>query len=141
LGITVTLGTLVLGGLILYSLIDFAPVGAFTHGAGTRLSFCVLTFARSHDRVPASLDELAASDPSARQWLKDEWGRQFLYSTEPDAVVTITSLGRDAKPGGEHADIDRVWKLHLTNARGEWIDTKDDKDLSQWVNDLPAAKY
>ena len=38
---------------------------------------------------------------------KDPWGRDYVYAND-GGVFTITSLGRDGKPGGEGVDADIV---------------------------------
>ncbi|MCW3847449.1 type II secretion system major pseudopilin GspG [Sphingomonas sp. LB-2] len=40
---------------------------------------------------------------------KDPWGRDYVYAVEGGAF-TITSLGKDGKPGGEGVDADLVQK-------------------------------
>ncbi len=122
-------------------LLDVAPAGSSTHSSGIRLSYGILRYARSHDAVPVSLAALEAADPQCHQWVKDEWGRSFQYTVESDGTVTVTSLGRDAKPGGNHANTDRVWRLHLKNTSGQWLNPENDADIAQWLANIPPPKY
>jgi hypothetical protein len=62
--------------------------------------------------LPKSLEELPRSDDFQGRFRRDEkgrpldgWGRPLLYSTD-GTKYTITSFGRDSKPGGGGLDYD-----------------------------------
>ncbi len=69
------------------------------------------TFARIHiyaqtkRAVPSSLDVLPKRDGYANQTM-DGWDRPLQYRIAADGTITLTSLGRDGKPGGSGADAD-----------------------------------
>ena len=138
IALAVALGAIAMLG---YLLIDRVPEGASTHAHATRLSYILLAYAREHNQAPASLDELASANPSAKHWIKDEWGRPFLYAVEPDSVVALSSRGRDGKSGSERANLGLAWRLHLKNPHGDWIDQKNETDLDHWFADLPRAQH
>lgn len=64
--------------------------------------------------APNSLSDLVRQPSGANGWLgpyaregdlKDPWGREFQFSADGNAF-TLTSLGKDGKPGGQSYDAD-----------------------------------
>ena len=64
--------------------------------------------------APSSLSDLVRQPSGASGWLgpyaregdiKDPWGREFQFSADGNAF-TLTSLGKDGKPGGQSYDAD-----------------------------------
>jgi len=50
--------------------------------------------------------------------ITDAWGRRLLYSVDEDGIITVSSLGRDGKPGGEGRDADIVLRHRTRNEDG-----------------------
>jgi hypothetical protein len=48
----------------------------------------------------------------------DAWGRRLLYSVDDDGIISVSSLGRDGKPGGEGLDADIVRRNRTRNEDG-----------------------
>ncbi len=71
----------------------------------------VQIYARRNGAVPPSLNVLPKRRGYANQ-ITDGWHRPLLYHVAPDGVITITSFGRDGKPGGtgEDADISESYR-------------------------------
>lgn len=46
-----------------------------------------------------------------RDITKDEWGNQIIYTVDSEGFITLTSLGRDGKPGGKGKNSDTI--LHF----------------------------
>lgn len=65
----------------------------------------VQLYAETNRAVPLSLDALPRRKRYANQ-TTDGWYRPLQYRVTPDDVITITSLGRDGKPGGTGEDAD-----------------------------------
>jgi hypothetical protein len=65
----------------------------------------VQIYAKTNGAVPPSLDVLPKRKGYANQ-ITDGWHRPLLYRVAPDGVITITSFGRDGKPGGTGEDAD-----------------------------------
>jgi uncharacterized protein YceK len=62
-------------------------------------------FWNQHGKVPAKADEL----PDVKDHdcsMKDGWGRELQWVSDGATKVTVTSLGRDGKPGGTGDDAD-----------------------------------
>jgi hypothetical protein len=67
-------------------------------------------YAKEHGTTPPSLDVL----PERKGYMNritDGWGRPLLYEVSDDGRLTLTSYGKDGKPGGsgEDADISRSY--------------------------------
>jgi general secretion pathway protein G len=88
------------------------------------LELALDTYRLDNDAYPSTAQGLDAltrrpvGEPEARNWrgpyLKravplDPWGHPYLYQSPADSIgrdYALTSLGRDAKPGGEGEDTD-----------------------------------
>jgi general secretion pathway protein G len=78
-------------------------------------------YAKAHGTIPASLDVLPNRDGYTNR-TTDGWGRPLIYSIGNDGLLTLTSYGKDGKPGGEGADADIVKSYYSKRADGSlWV--------------------
>jgi len=68
-------------------------------------------FAEKHKKMPVSLEELPNREGYDER-ITDGWNRPLKYVIDSNGIVTITSFGRDGKPGGvgEDADISKSYR-------------------------------
>src|SRR5260370_849109 len=64
-------------------------------------------YARDHGQLPASLAELPKPERHEQREF-DPWGRVLHYEVDRNGIVSLTSFGRDGKPGG------RLWNADFT---------------------------
>jgi hypothetical protein len=78
-------------------------------------------YAKEHGTVPSSLDVLTRTGEDVT-WLTDRWGRPIVYSVSDEGRLTLTSFGRDGKPGGTEKDADMSSSLHTRFSDGTlWV--------------------
>lgn len=65
----------------------------------------VQLYAKANRVAPPSLDALPKRKGYANQ-ITDGWHRPLHYRLASDGVITLTSLGKDGKPGGTGEDAD-----------------------------------
>jgi hypothetical protein len=80
----------------------------------------VLRYAKIHNSLPKSPRDLPEI-PGKISGVQDAWGREILMSFE-DAKATLTSLGRDGKPGGTGEDADMTGAFPLKDQNGDWAE-------------------
>ena len=68
----------------------------------------------------------------------DGWGRPLLYSVDENGIISVSSLGRDGKPGGEGLDADIVRRNRTRNEDGS-LDIDDEywSVTSEILGDAP----
>ena len=84
---------------------DVIPPDAMTGTAMIETFARINLYAESNGSIPLSLDVL----PTRKGYMNrttDGWGRPLMYSVATDGVITLTSFGADAKPGGIGPDAD-----------------------------------
>jgi hypothetical protein len=59
----------------------------------------------------------------------DGWGRDLIYEVDDGGVVSLKSLGRDGKAGGEGKDADIIHRYRTRNADGSL-----NIDIENWVS-------
>ncbi len=96
------------------------PPRSSTHGTIWVMKQRILRYARLHNCLPKSLGDLPEI-PGKIDWVQDAWGRDIIMSFA-DGKGTLTSLGRDGKPGGTGDDADMTGVFPLKNEKGEWAD-------------------
>jgi type II secretion system (T2SS) protein G len=84
----------------------------------------ILIFAAARNRLPRSLDELPTnvSWPNRHSSKDDAWDGHILYKVSPDDLVTLTSYGKDRRPGGAGDAADIVGRFHAFGPKGGWAD-------------------
>ncbi len=90
------------------------------------------SFVATNGRAPSNLEELARYEPAVST-LKDGWGNPLVYQVESSGVVSITSLGKDKRPGGPGQNADSVWSFALKDQSGNWIGTNWQKGSLDWL--------
>ena len=86
-------------------------------------------FAIEHNHLPSSLRE-TAEIPGYDNSIKDAWGFPIIYSVDTNGVVTLTSLGKDNKPGGNGDNADMVGVFPSRQPNGRWSD-----EFVEWTTD------
>lgn len=70
-----------------------------------------------HRDYPKDLSVLPKRDRYANQ-ITDGWGRPLIYNVDEKGVISLKSLGRDGKVGGDGPDQDIVRQHRTRNADG-----------------------
>ena len=94
-----------------------------THTAIGETFYRVHLYGKQRRKVPDSFDVLPVREGYANK-TTDGWDRKLILEIKDDKVMTITSYGKDGKPGGEGEDAD-ISESH-------WL-RKEDGSL--WVGD------
>lgn len=118
---------------VAFLLVETVPVRSLTSSRMKGTMGRVLAYAREHDKLPATLAELPASE-GFRHVSEDAWSRQLGYSFDAADVVTFRSLGADGRPGGERDDRDMVGSFDARDASGRWH-----AEIPRWIVD-PLAR-
>jgi hypothetical protein len=99
------------------------------------------TFIADNGRAPSNMLEIARYRPVNTVW-NDGWGRPLLYHVNASGVASLTSLGKDGRPGGLGQDADLVWTFALKDRFGNWIGTNWQSGSLEWLSDpLRPARY
>jgi hypothetical protein len=78
-------------------------------------------YAQTNRAVPSSLAVLPKRDGYANR-TTDGWGRSLQYSLSTDGIITLTSFGRDGKPGGSGEDADTSESYFTKKSDGSlWV--------------------
>src|SRR4051794_39780777 len=93
-----------IGGVCL--LVDVVPPRSLTFGHMHMMKRRFLRYAAGNDSLPKGLKELPHIQGYANE-VTDGWGQPILWKIDGDEV-TLTSFGRDGKPGGTGEDADIV---------------------------------
>jgi hypothetical protein len=100
------------------SLVDKIPPQCSAYTTIVVMKQRILRYARLHDSLPKSPRDLPEM-PGKGSENQDAWGREILMSFA-DGKATLTSLGRDGKPGGTGEDADMSGVFPLKDKNGEW---------------------
>lgn len=103
-----------------------------TYTSVVRLRTAINSFVAANGRAPLNLGELARYEPAVST-LKDGWNNPLVYQLESFGVASITSLGKDNKPGGSGRNADSVWSFALKDQSGNWIGTNWQKGSLDWL--------
>jgi len=77
-------------------------------------------YMQEHRAYPTSLDVLPKRQGYANR-VTDGWNRKLIYRVDEDGVISLTSLGRDGKQGGEGEDRDISKRRKTRNRDGTWM--------------------
>jgi hypothetical protein len=85
-------------------------------------TFCDLDlYAKNYKKIPSSLQEIPRGG-GYKNLTIDGWGHPLVYGIDKDGVITIASLGRDGKFGGEGDDSDISVSYYTKRPNGDlWI--------------------
>jgi Type II secretion system (T2SS), protein G len=65
------------------------------------------SYARQRGSLPQSLDGLPREETRTSK-ITDGWGRRLLYDINNDGTITLASLGKDGRPGGDGDNADPI---------------------------------
>ena len=114
---------LVVGAVQLFRSLKISPESltrAALQGAMVRIHMYML----EHREYPPDLTVLPEREGHDNR-LTDGWGRPLLFSVDEEGIITVSSLGRDGKPGGDGPDADIVRRNRSRNEDGS-LDIEDE---------------
>jgi len=100
------------------------PPESLTHAGIQSTMVRIQMYMLEHRAYPPSLTVLPEREGHDNR-LTDGWGRPLLYSVDEDGIITVSSLGRDGKPGGDGRDADIVRRNRSRNEDGS-LDIEDE---------------
>ena len=105
--------------LVIFSCFDLLPARGLTGIRMETMKQRILHYARTHNELPKTAADLPLLT-SRDNTVQDGWGRDIRFEIATNGIVTLTSLGRDGRPGGtgDDADITRAFPAH--NPQGGW---------------------
>jgi len=121
LHIVLIIGAVAVAGLVGYVVLfgNFVPPISQTGLAMNSCKERIQQYALEHDKLPAKLSDTKEIAGTFNSNI-DGWGNDIIYSADANGVVTLTSYGKDKKPGGtgDNTDITGIFKSREIN--GEW---------------------
>lgn len=112
-----------------------------TDASATVVRNGINNFVADTGRAPSNMTEIARYRPVDKAW-NDAWNRPFLYQVNTSGIASITSLGKDGRPGGWGQDADLVWTFALKDHSGNWIGTNWQNGSHEWLSDpLRSARH
>ena len=106
--------------VVMFSLVGTIPPHSMTVGAMTETYARINLYLDKNGHLPPDLTGLPVRKTHINR-TTDGWGNQLLYSINQDQTVTLTSLGRDERPGGAGDDVDIFRQYRLVDGRLEEI--------------------
>jgi hypothetical protein len=106
---------------LIYLLVDVIPPDSLTEVTMHICKRRIQRYAVEHNALPSSLSE-TREIPNAYNSTKDAWGHEIVYTVDPNGIVTLTSLGKDNKPGGTGKNADMVGIYPSRQPDGKWSD-------------------
>jgi len=78
-------------------------------------------YAKTNRAIPLSLNILPQRE-GYDDSTTDGWGRPLIYSLTKEGLLTLTSMGKDGKPGGAGEDADISVSFHARKPDGSiWV--------------------
>lgn len=90
---------------VLNSMVTVIPPKSLTITAIGETHYRIYLFAESNGTLPARLADLPKRHGYTNR-IENAWGKPLLYEIDDSGVITLGSLGRDGKVGGEGDDED-----------------------------------
>ena len=102
--------------VIAMAMVDVMPASAVTPTVMGATSNRIGLFFQRNKRLPS---ELSALPESEEYWNRttDRWNRPLRYAIDGEDAFTLSSFGKDDKPGGAGDDADTIEKYRIV--RGE----------------------
>jgi hypothetical protein len=100
--ILAVLTLLAIGALILFT--DRIPPDCLTKNRMDGLQWRIRQSAQEHHCLPDSLSQLEKREGYDNS-SDDGWGREIIYTPNPDGTVTLSSFGKSGKPGSKDSII------------------------------------
>src|SRR5262245_56946734 len=88
-----------------YSVLPIVPPRSITATAIGETQVRIHMYMLAHRDYPADLSVLPRREGYANS-VTDGWRKQLIYAVDPKGIISLTSLGRDGKPGGGGDDAD-----------------------------------
>lgn len=101
-------------------LLNAIPPSEVTASSMTEVRFRINMYLEKHGKLPARLGELPERSGFDNQ-TTDGWGHLLAYEVNGD-VVTLTSHGRDGKPGGSGENSDAVQHYQVIAGKLQEVD-------------------
>ena len=101
-------------------LLNAIPPSEVTASAMTEVRFRINMYLEKEHKLPASLSELPQRSGFDNR-TTDGWGHLLVYAVNGD-VVTLTSHGRDDKPGGSGENSDEVRHYQVVVGKLQEVD-------------------
>ena len=99
------------------SLVTTIPPRNMTVGAMTETQVRIHMYMTANRTYPADLSVLPTRDGYANR-TTDGWGRPLIFSIDDRGIISLASLGRDGKVGGEGDDADIIRRYRTKNEDG-----------------------
>ena len=113
--------TLMMTAFLVVSCVDRITPVESTKSAIGETFVRISIYAATNMTVPLSLDVLPKRDGYSNQ-ITDGWGRPLEYRVTQDGIMTLTSLGRNGKPGGNGEDADMAESYFAKRPDGSlWV--------------------
>jgi hypothetical protein len=114
-------GLIVIAGFVGYIFIftDVVDPNSQTALAMNNCKQRIQKYAIEHNALPASLSDTNEIKGTFNS-NKDVWGNDIIYSVDANGLVTLTSLGKDNKPGGEGKNKDMTGTYQSRGLGGGW---------------------
>jgi hypothetical protein len=109
--------------------VDVIPPSGVTHSSIHMCKRRVQRYAIEHNVLPTTLNETKEIE-GFNTAIEDYWGHPILYSVDAKGLVTLSSYGKDNKPGGTGDDADLVGVYPSRQPNGKWSD-----ESVQWTKD------
>lgn len=122
----------VVGVLIVYN--EVIPPASRTYSAMHMCKRRIQRYAIDHNALPSLLRQTKEIDGYDNS-IKDAWGYDFIYNVDTNGLVTLTSLGKDNKPGGTGNNADMIGTYPSRQQNGKWS-----KEYIDWTKD-PFERY
>ncbi len=111
------------------SLVTTIPPRSMTVTAMTETQVRMHMYMTANRGYPADLSVLPKRDGYANR-TTDGWGRPLIYSVDDRGIISLTSLGRDGKAGGEGDDADITRRYRTRDEDGSL-----NIDVDMWIAD------
>ncbi|MFH1022152.1 MAG: type II secretion system protein GspG [Planctomycetota bacterium] len=124
--------TVAIGGALLF--VDVIPPPSQTAVAMHMCKRRVMRHAKENDKLPNRLHDLKEIEGYDNS-IEDAWGHELLYGIDTNGLVTLTSYGKDGKPGGTDKNSDMIGIFRTKREDGRWAD-----EFDEWLKD-PFKEY
>ena len=109
--------------------ITIIPPESLTYNSMHMIKRRILRYARTNNKLPRTLDALPVIQGYSDR-LTDAWAERILYHINDDSSITLTSYGKDGRPGGAGLNADMVGVFMPKTPDGQW-----QGELCEWAID------
>lgn len=97
--------------------VDFIPPRDMTNTSIIETTVRIHMYMTANGEYPTNLSVLPIRNGYANR-TTDGWGRTLVYDVDDEGIISLESLGRDGKPGGEGDDADIIRRYRTRNKDG-----------------------